>query len=95
MVLMSIGALIGYGISLPRLIHQNSNQSMTFLRALFFLLIIFTFAFFFPTIKLNKLTLYLSLILKFLAVILGIFYLFPKINDKFMKKNLAIPQVIQ
>lgn len=84
---LSIGTLIGFGISLQWTTDSKVFIPMDICNAILFLIGIGFLFILFPTIKTNMLILHLSVMLKFLLMSLGIFYFIPEFYAKFKNKT--------
>jgi PAP2 superfamily len=89
MVPMSIGTLIGFGLSLRWVVNTELHNTMNILVAMLFLGIIIILSLVFPVIRTNELTLYFSLVLKFLVITISVFYVIPKINAKYTENDFS------
>jgi membrane-associated phospholipid phosphatase len=90
MVPMSIGALIGFGLSLNWIDANILRHKMSVLMALISLIAIIVMAKFFPVIRSNQLLFFCSLIVEYAVIIFGVLILIPSIVFKVSKLRLYL-----
>jgi hypothetical protein len=88
MVFMSLGALIGFGVSFKWILNIDFGNKIDRLSAALCLFMVILLSTIFPILKTNDWTVYCSLVLKFLVITVSIYYLIPTLYLKMKKLNI-------